>query len=140
MQTSVKTSSQPIRPRTTPQSGLAASASRPAFTAHSTGLYVATLCIHPGMSARAMNTELRNVSGSSTKLLTATMVSTLRQSTPMALLSAPTPVPSSTAPMVSAAMPATPPGYSAPTMRPSTTMMTRLDDADQRALHAGARR
>ena len=67
-------------------------------------------CIHPGMSARAMNTELMKVSGSSTKLLTATMVSTLRLSTPMALLSAPTAVPSSTEAIVSAAMPGTPPG------------------------------
>ena len=81
-----------------------------------------------------MNTELRNVSGSSTKLLTAIIVSSLRESSAMALLSAPTPVPSSTEQTVSATMPAMPPGYSAPTIRPRTMMIDRLDDADHGAL------
>ena len=103
--------------------------SRPACTAQFTGLYWATPCIHPGMSACAMNTDERKASGSSTKLLTAIIVSSRRDSRAMALESAPMAVPSSTAHTVSATSPAMPPGYVAPDDQAEHDDDRRLDDA-----------
>ena len=112
-----------MRVNTRLQFGPEVSPSRPACTAQLTGLYFATLCIQPGISAWAMKTELRKVSGNSTKLLTAIIVSSRRESSATPLLSAPIPVPSSTEQIVSATMPAMPPGYLAPMIRPSTMMI-----------------
>ncbi len=85
---------------------------RPARTAQPTGLYLATDCIHWGMSACAMKTNDRNVMGTSTKLETAIMASSRRDSSAMTLERAPMAVPSSAAHTARAARPAMPPGSS----------------------------
>ena len=57
-----------------------------------------------------MNTDDRNVSGSSTKLEAAIIVSSLRESIAMALDRPPKPAPSNTAATMSAIRPGMPPG------------------------------
>ena len=61
-----------------PQSGDAATAWRPALIAQSTGLYFATVSIHPGSSAGCMNALERNTSGSWRKLTAPIRLSSLR--------------------------------------------------------------
>ncbi len=93
-----------------PQSTSAPTASRPACAAQLTGLNRATVWIHPGARFCAMNTEERNVSGSSTNCTAAITDSSRRSSSPSAIESAPKPVPTSTAIANSTITPPTPPG------------------------------
>ena len=116
------------------QSVLAAERLAARLTAQFTGLYLATSCIHRGMSACAMNTDERKVSGSSTKLLTAIMVSSRRESRAMALESAPMAVPSSTAHDGERGEPGEPPGYVGADDQAEHDDDDRLDHADDGAL------
>ena len=102
--------SPPPRLATTPQSGSADMAERPASIAQLSGLKSAMCRIQPGIRAGAMKAEDRKVSGSSRKVLIPMIDSRSRTSIPSALDSAPNTVPSSTEATTRTATPPVPPG------------------------------